>query len=300
MNSGRIELKLPSGVAVDLGGTKIAAARVTDGQVGQVLRAKTDGAGGADQQVAAICDLLTKLQLQANECVGVALSGRVSREGIWHAVNTDTLSGVASVPMKALLSEKLNRDVTVENDATAAAIGEYLAGAGQGVASFGFITVSTGVGGGVLLDGRPLMSENGLAGHIGFSTSRIAAEFCGSGRQCTVESLAGGRAIAALASKSGHPSLDAKAVFQAHLDGQAWATGLINHSAQAIAELCANLTAILGLQRIALGGSIGLAPGYLTLVRAELSKEPELFRPEVVPTQLGANSAFVGILARKD
>jgi N-acylmannosamine kinase len=300
MNSGRIEQVLPSGVAVDLGGTKIAAARVTDGQVGQVVRVQTDGAGGADQQVAAICDLLEKLQLQPDERVGVALSGRVSRDGIWHAVNTDTLSGVSSVPMKALLSARLNRDVTIENDATAAAIGEYLTGAGQGIASFGFVTVSTGVGGGVLLDGRPLKSANGLAGHIGFSTSRIATELCGSGRLCTVESLAGGRAIAALAAKLGHPDLDAKAVFQAHLDGQGWATGLIKHSAQAIAELCANLTAILGLQRIALGGSIGLAPGYLALVRTELSNEPELFRPQVMPTQLGANSAFVGILAQQD
>ena len=298
MNSGRINPALPSGVAVDLGGTKIAAARVTDGRVGPLVRVETDGAGGADQQVAAICGLLEELKLRPDEPVGVALAGRVSRDGVWHAVNTDTLSGVTAVPMKALMSEKLNRDVTVENDATAAAVGEHLCGAGQGITSFGFITVSTGVGGGIVLSGRPLISDNGLAGHIGFSTSRIATEQCGSGRDSTVESLAGGRAIAALASKAGHPNMDAKAVFEAHLDGQAWATRLIEQSAQAIAELCANLTSILGLQRIALGGSIGLAPGYLDLVRTELAKEPELFRPDVVPTQLGANSAFVGILAR--
>lgn len=288
---------LPSGVAVDLGGTKLAAARVSNGQVGPVLKVETDGGGAANQQVEAICGLLDQLNLQCEDPIGVALSGRVSADGVWHAVNTQTLTGVQAVPIQALLSERLGRAVHVENDATAAAVGEMLAGAGRGVARFGFITVSTGVGGGIVLDGRPVTSQNGLAGHIGFTTSRLATQRCGSGREKTVESIAGGRAIAALAAQAGHPNLDAKAVFEAHLNGQDWASGLIGQSAAAIAELCANLTAILGLERIAIGGSIGFAPGYLELVRAALAQEPALFQVDLTPTQLGANSAFVGVLA---
>lgn len=288
---------LPNGVAVDFGGTKLSAARVTDGQIGPVHKTQTDRAGSADQQIDAICDLLSALDLERNERVGVALSGRVDFDGVWYAVNTGTLSGVQAVPIKARLSERLGRDVMVENDATAAAIGEYMAGAGRGVHSFGFMTVSTGVGGGFILDGRPLISRNGLAGHIGFTTSRIATEFCGSGRQSTVESVAGGRAIASLAEQAGHPNRDAKSVYEYHLAGQEWATQLITHSAQAIAETCANLSAILGLERIAIGGSIGLAPGYLALVKAALGDEPELFRPDLVASQLGPNSALLGVLA---
>jgi hypothetical protein len=151
---------------------------------------------------------------------------------------------------------------------------------------------------GVVLDGRPLVSKNGLAGHIGFITSRSSTALCGSGRQSTVESVAGGRAIAALAAKAGHAGFDAKAVFETHLEGHDWASQLIVNSANAIAELCANLTTTFGLERVAIGGSIGLASGYLDLVREALSDEPDLFRPKIVPTVLGGNSAFVGILAR--
>lgn len=285
-----------NGIAVDFGGTKIAATRVTDGKVGAVSRSKTDGSASAEQQVDAICDLLKTFDLQDDDKVGVALTGRVSREGVWHAVNTDTLSGVSSVPMQSMLSERLKRSVKVDNDATAAAIGEYISGAGQGVHSFGFITVSTGVGGGFVLDGRPLRSSNGIAGHVGFTTSRIATELCGSGRAKTVESVAGGRSIAALALKSGRSGYDAKAVFSEHLNGVKWASHLIEQSADVVSELCSNLVTTLGLERIALGGSIGLAEGYLELVQAAMDQEPVLFRPEIVPTQLGADSAFVGIL----
>ena len=82
------------------------------------------------------------------------------------------------------------------------------------------------------------------------------------------------------------------------LTAKSGATKLITQSAQAIAELCANLTTILELERIAIAGSIGLASGYLELVQRALADEPELYRPEVVSAQLGQNSAFVGILAQ--
>jgi len=191
----------------------------------------------------------------------------------------------------------LQRDVIVENDAIAAAYGEYIAGAGKDISAFGFITVSTGVGGGLVLNGQPLRSNQGMAGHVGFTTSRMATEICGSGRAQTVESIAGGRAIAELAERKGHSGLDAKAVYECHLAGESWATGLIKQSACVVAELCANLVAILDLERIAIGGSIGLAEGYLDLVNAELKNEPELFQPIVVRTALGADSAHIGILA---
>jgi len=288
---------LPSGVAVDLGGTKIAATRVLEGKISHVVRAKTDSESGAKQQVDAIIALLDKLNLQSHEAVGVALAGRVSADGVWHAVNTDTLKDVNEVPIGALLSERLQRNVIVENDAIAAAYGEYIAGAGKGIRAFGFITVSTGVGGGIVLNRQPLRSRRGMAGHVGFTTSRLATEICGSGRAQTVESIAGGRAIAALAERKGYLGLDAKAVYKRHLVGESWATGLIEQSACVVAELCANLVAVLDLERIALGGSIGLAEGYLEMVNAELKKEPELFQPNVVRTALGADSAHIGILA---
>jgi len=291
------EPTLPSGVAVDFGGTKIAASRVSAGRIVDAVRTTTDGDAPAERQVAAICGLLHELNLEPSEPVGVAVAGRVDASGTWHALNTETLTRVQAVPLRAMLSEQLDRDVTVQNDATSAAVGEHLAGAGRGAARFGFITVSTGVGGGIVLDGRPVVSPSGLAGHVGFTTSRLSAGRCGSGRIGTVEKVAGGRAIAAAAARSGHEGYDAKRVFEAHLAGETWASDLIARSARAVAELCANLAAILDLQRIALGGSIGLAEGYGAQVSAALAGEPGLFRPDIVHAELGHEAALIGILS---
>lgn len=286
----------PNGVAVDFGGTKISAARVTDGIVGETVRTQTDGNARVGDQISAIVDLLDQLRLKPDERVGIALAGRVSSAGDWFALNTETLTKVTAVPLRRLMSQRLGRPVLVQNDAIAAAIGEHGAGAGRGTDNFAFITVSTGVGGGIISNGRPLISANGLAGHVGFTTSRIATGRCGSGRMKTVESVASGRAIAALAGSAGHDVADAKAVYQAHLAGAAWATGLIRQSAAAVAELCANLKSLLDLERIALGGSIGLARGYLDMVQRELAREPEIFRPEIMRAELGQDAAILGIL----
>jgi len=290
------EARAPSGVAVDFGGTKISATRLQDGVAVDSLKVATDGTALADQQVAAICDLLQGLALQPAEPVGVALAGRVDRDGCWHALNTETLTGVAEVPLRAMLSERLNRPVVVENDAIAAAIGEFHHGAGRGCSDFAFVTVSTGVGGGLILNGHPVISSQGLAGHVGFTTSTLANRRCGSGRINTVESIASGRAIAHYAAALGHNGLSAKDVYETQLNGAAWATGLIDQSARAVAEMIGNLTALLDLERIALGGSIGMAEGYLERVRKHLADEPVIFQPDLVPVSLGPDAAHFGVL----
>ncbi len=287
-----------NGVAIDFGGTKISAARVNDGFVGTSVRTRTDGNAIIDDQIDAMCDLLDQLGLGSNEIVGIALAGRVSRDGEWFALNTETLTKVKAVPVRALMSKRLARDVVVENDAIAAAIGEFVAGAGRGVRSMAFVTVSTGIGGGIILDGQPLISSTGLAGHVGFTTSRIATDKCGSGRMQTVESIASGRAIAALAAEAEHDQMDARAVFAAHLSGESWAGALIRQSASAVAELCANLKTTVDLDLVVLGGSIGLADGYLDLVQGALDDEPPIFRPKLAHAELGANAALVGVLAK--
>ncbi|CUH66055.1 N-acetylmannosamine kinase [Thalassovita autumnalis] len=290
------QITAPSGVAVDFGGTKISATRLVNGAPQDSLKVATDGTASAAEQVAAICDLLDQLALQPQEVVGVALAGRVDREGCWHALNTETLSDVQAVPLRAMLSERLARPVAVQNDAVAAAIGEYHFGAGQGCRDFAFLTVSTGVGGGLVLDGRPVISARGLAGHVGFTTSTLGDRRCGTGRMNTVESRASGRAIAHYAAEMGQDGLTAKDVFEAHLAGKDWASELIATSAQAVAELIGNLTSLLDLDRVAIGGSIGMAEGYLDQVRAHLAAEPAIFRPDVVPVALRAEAAHVGVL----
>lgn len=290
-------LQQSDGVAVDFGGTKIAAARVKDGAVVEHVQTKTDGAADIARQIAAISRLLEQLDLAEDDRLGVAVTGRVSRDGIWYALNTNTLAQIDAVPLKRLLSQRFDREVVLMNDAIAAVVGEHVAGAGRGHANLGYLTVSTGVGGGFIIGGKPLQSTTGLSGHAGFTTSRIASSLCGCGRDKTIESVAGGKAIARQSVEAGYAAFDAKAVFAAHIAGQAWASAIIHRSANAIAELCANLKSLLDPDLILLGGSIGLAEGYLELVRGFLHEEPLVFQPEILPSKLGAHAALIGVLA---
>lgn len=275
-----------AGYAVDLGGTKTAVARIADGKVVDRLQQQTDAGADLDAQLASIATLLHQIGYRHGEPLGVAVAGRVDRGGNWHAVNTETLRAIVAAPLGTRLLERFGPRSRAVNDAAAAALAEAQLGAGLGAYNFAYLTVSTGVGGGLVLAGRLLESSNGLAGHVGFASSPLGTARCGSGRLGTVESIAGGRAMATAA---GLP--DARAVFA---DGGHEA--IIDHAASAVATLIADLTAILGLDRVAIGGSIGLAPGYLPRVLAHLAAEPALFRPSVVPASLGQDSGLIGAL----
>ncbi|MFK0383555.1 ROK family protein [Agrobacterium sp. NPDC090273] len=279
------------GYAIDLGGTKTAVARVIAGRVDARLQAPTNGDATISQQIDVMAELLGKLGFQTGDKLGVAVAGRVDAAGRWQAVNARTLSQIGGENLLESLRHRFGNNVSVMNDAAAAALAEAKLGAGKGVDHFAYLTVSTGVGGGIVLNGRPVQSTNGLAGHLGFVSSPLGRDLCGSGRTGTVESTASGRAIARAAETA-----DAKAAFEADTP---LARAAIDCSAAAIARLCADLNAIFGLDRVALGGSVGLAPGYLQRVLSNLETEPELFRVAVVPAALGHDSALLGVLLTK-
>lgn len=273
-----------SGFAIDLGGTKVAAALVERGRVVARLQTSTDAGGDMEAQVEVMVDLLTELGYRHGEPLGVAVTGRVDRRADWHAINTGTLRGITAAPLGTALRRRFGDRVRSANDAAAAAFAEARLGAGRGAYNFAYLTVSTGVGGGLVLNGRLIDSGNGLAGHVGFVGSRLGDQRCGSGRFGTVESVAGGRAIAQAA---GLP--DARSVFE-----NGGFDPIIDRSAAAIGGLVGDLTTILGLDRVAIGGSIGLASGYLSRVMRHLEEEPPLFRPDVVAAELTHDSGLIG------
>jgi predicted NBD/HSP70 family sugar kinase len=285
-----------TGFAIDIGGTKTAAALVVKGEIAARTQVATDSGAGLDAMLDAVAGLLADLGHDRGAPLGVAVTGRVGRDGRWHAVNLGTLPAISGVPLAAALADRFG-SAQVCNDAVAAAVAEAHFGAGRGDVSHAYITVSTGVGGGLVLHGRPVLSANGLAGHVGFVCSPLGREPCDSGRFGTVESVAGGRAIARAAAMAGHPDADARAVFDLARSGAGWAQAIVERSACAVAMLCADLNTILGLDSVSLGGSIGLAAGYLDMVESRLAREPALFRVPVRAAELGQNSALLGALA---
>lgn len=297
MSATAMTLDTISGISIDFGGTKTAAARILNGQVVKHSLTNTQSARTAELQLRAISDQIQAMDPTLDDVIGVSVTGRIDDSGVWHAVNQDTLRGVSAVPLKQRLDEYFCRSCIVSNDVVAAATAELIVRNEDCSQNFAYITVSTGVGGICVLDGEVITSANGLAGHIGFMTSRLASERCGSGRTGTVESVASGNAIARAAALAGYPHLDAKAVFTEHLKGGAWATDIVDRSARAIAELGANLAVSVGVQTLLLGGSIGLASGYIDKVRQAMETEPALFRPTVEKARLQQNSVLIGALA---
>lgn len=91
-------------------------------------------------------------------------------------------------------------------------------------------------------------------------------------------------------------NLDARGVFEGWQCGDAWAAEIVDQAAAAIACLCSDLRLVFGLDRIALGGSIGFAPGFREAIVARIADEPDLFRVPVVSAHIGGDSALVGAL----
>ena len=238
---------------------------------------------------------IKNLNIFKSKKIGIAITGRVDQYGNWYPVNKENL-GNFKIPLKKLIEKKFNTASTIINDATAAALGEANYGKGYKYKRLGYITISSGIGVGVILNNKPLLSENGLAGHLGFTTSTLAKTKCGSGRIGTFESIASGKAMSKIAKQKGHKNISAKEIFKLSLQNKKWAKEIIDLSAKSVSELCANLKAIFDIDIIILGGSIGMAQGYVELVKKNLKKEPKLFHVKVVKSSLGVKAAKMGVL----
>jgi N-acylmannosamine kinase len=129
---------------------------------------------------------------------------------------------------------------------------------------------------GIVSQGRLQTGRGGLAGHCGHTLADPAGPLCGCGRKGCVEAIASGRGIAAAAGGE-LCGLDAKAIFALAREGHPQAQILIQRSARTLARLIADLKAVTDCACVVIGGSIGLADGYLKLVETYLSQEPALY-----------------------
>jgi predicted NBD/HSP70 family sugar kinase len=150
-----------------------------------------------------------------------------------------------------------------------------------------FVTLSTGIGGGIVLGGRLLTGRGGLAGHVGITAPVLAED------PLHVEDGISGRFIAAEADRAGH-AMDARGVFAAADAGQTWAEAILAQSTARFARLLGNIQLILAPERIVIGGGIGLAPGHIERLRAALKPLPPIRRPVLVPATLGSRAGVVG------
>ena len=278
---------MASTLAIDIGGTKILSALVHGRNVVSSQLVATDRLGGPEEWVAQAADMARNWKGQYERC-GVTVSG-VVHDGLWSAMNPATLNVPNRFPLAKHVSEVFGLVPTLCNDAQAAAWGEYHFGAGNGQDTV-FVTVSTGIGGGVVVNGQLLQGKSGMSGHFGLLLNENGSQ---------LEDVASGRWIASEAKKRGHPA-EARDVFAASSNGDLWADELINESATQIARLCSNLQLLFDPHAIVLGGGVGLAPGYLTRVKSNLENQLAHVSPNLASAALGVNAGVLGIAALAD
>lgn len=306
----------PRVLVFDLGGTWLRAALADPaGRLLARVRRPTP-AEGPEAVIAAMVAAALQLDPEgAAAAVGIAAPGPLDpRAGV--VIRMPNLAGWRDIPLAARLSEALDRPTHLHNDASLAALGEARAGAGVGTDPLVYLTLSTGIGGGIVLGGRLFDGRHGLAGELGHILLDPAGPTCGLGHAGCLEALASGSALArraqealaggAIAPESplgilavaaeGPP--DARLIADAAWQGDDWALAAWRAAGDALGRGLASIINTVDPERIVLGGGLVAAwdlwsgPMEAALAAAAVTW-PERACP-ILPAALGDDAGLVG------
>ena len=290
-------------VGVDVGGTHLRAAVVGPrGAEGDVHRgrSRTTDAATLVADVAAAADAVDPT---GRLPLGVGMAGLITRDGRFvYGPNV----GVTDLPLAAALAERTGRRVAVVNDATAAAVAEHRLGAGVGSDDLVVLTLGTGVGGGIVVGGRPLMGAHGFAAELGHLVVADGGRPAPSGIAGTLEGYASGEAVARAAAEaaaggaSGARAVGAEGVVAAATAGEAWAAAVLADAGRWLGVAVASLVNVLDPAVVLVGGGFGAAaaPWLLPAARSALASRvlggPRRPVPPLLPAALGDDAGLLG------
>lgn len=287
-------------LGIDIGGTKLAAALVSaDGTILAGDRIRTPD-GGADQVFAALGELIERVRGNATPlAVGIGSAGPLDqRHGLVSPVN---IPGWRNFPLvdrvRALTGDV---PVTLGMDGHCFALGEYWSGAGRGAKTLLGIVVSTGVGGGLVVDGKPLIGQSGNAAHIGHVVVDQDGEACACGSYGCVEAYASGPRMVARAKRRGwrtEEDVDAAVLAADAAAGDELALATFDDGAQALAAGIVATAVTVDLTTVVIGGGVAKAgPVLFDPVQAwvkRLAQLPFITELAVEPAQLD-NAGLLG------
>jgi glucokinase len=303
----------PRAIGIDIGGTKIAAGVVAeDGRILGRVRVPTppDDERATLAALHAVVDELLARD-PAAEAIGVGAAGLVERPGgnaRWAPHNT-----YRRLELRRLLHERTGLPTSVDNDGNAAAWAEAHFGAGAVSDDLVLVNVGTGIGGGLLLDGRLYHGEHGFAGELGHLIVDPDGDRCACGNRGCLEAMASGSTLGRLgreaaaadpggrlAALAGGPDLvTGEVVFAAAGEGDKAALALFERVGHWLGVGIASLVTIFDPDLVVVGGGVA-ATGELLLAPARASFERYVHArdhrdlPPVVPARLGADAGLVG------
>jgi glucokinase len=295
-------------LAIDVGGTKLAAGLVGDDGVLQRRRevpSQPVEAGRADSLWSTLRDLVDEVCEETSIAgVGVGCGGPMQwPEG---AVSPLNIPAWRDFPLRDRLRARFpDAPVRVVNDAIAVAVGEHWRGAGIGTNNLLGVVVSTGVGGGLVIGGTVLWGETGNAGHLGHVVVDPDGPPCACGGRGCLEAIARGPAIVQWARDNGWtptgPSADGRALLTDAEAGDAVAVAAFERSGHALGIAIASATHLLELDVVAVGGGLANAGDLLlTPARAAFATHAQMdfaVRCRIVAASLGADAGLIGASA---
>ena len=306
-------------LAIDLGGTKIRTAVISnEGQIiakDYCLTLADEGREAVTGRILFAIDHLLSLRnidLSQLHSISIAAAGAINLDkGV--ITSSPNIPGWYNVPLREIVKSKYGVDTFLINDANAAALGEHEFGVGRGVNNLILLTVGTGIGGGIIIDGKLYSGPSGSAGEIGHMTIDVNGPRCNCGNTGCLETLASGTAVAREAIKrikQGERSslteivggeienITGEKVSVAAQGGDSLALEVISQAATYLGIGMVNLVNIFNPEMIIVGGGVAkmgdllLNPARQVVRERAFKLSAEAVR--IVPTQLGDDSGLLG------
>jgi glucokinase len=295
---------------VDIGGTNLRVALADmEGTIKGKWSCSIAGAYSENNVVKLICDGVEHLLQQlaaprhALQSIAAGAPGVTDvDEGI--VIVTSYLMGWRNVPLRTLLEEALHVPAAVDNDVNLAAVGEHWTGTAKGVSDFVFLAIGTGIGAGIVLNGRPFHGTNWAAGEVGYmlvpGIQDLPVE---RGQPGVLESIIGGEGIKAQwqklwdAQKTTLPKeLTATEIFDHALSGDALAQTILQNCAHMLSLVIYNMSLVLNCPLFVLGGGVGTHPALCSATQNLLEQRNMRRQPQLLRSALGPDAQLAGAL----
>ena len=309
-------------LAVDIGGTKIIAAIISNsGRIlaeDRCLTLAGDGVSAVIERIFTAIDRLLSqniTEISQLDCIGIAVAGAIdSNRGL--VTVSPNLPGWLDVPLRYIVQDRYQVDAFLVNDASAAALGEHRFGVGRGVSNLILLTLGTGIGGGIVINGEMYCGACGSAGEIGHMVIDVNGPECACGNRGCLEALASGTAVARDAirrigqgeksslvemAKGEIESITAETVGTAARNGDSLALDVLSRAANYLGVGMVNLVNIFNPEMIVLGGgmaklgSLFIDPAKRVVAERAFPISAQAVR--IVTAQLGNEAGVYGAAA---
>lgn len=294
-------------IGVDIGGTKVAIAIVNQaGTIEAQTVIPTDLSISPEAMINVIAEEVQQIikyaAIPENEILGMGIGAPGpldSKQGI--ITCPPNLKEWVDIPVVGLLQQSFTIPITLENDANAAALAEKWVGAGKKSENFIYMTISTGIGAGIIADGKLLKGLEGNAGEIGHTVIDPSFGKCSCGQYGCLESIASGTAIAKRGSEMMDKDLSTKEVFDLYTEGNVKITDYIESVFRVLGVACVTAINTFDPEKIIIGGGVSkVGDPLFQSIQAYISQyalNPTGRNVKVVPAQLEQNAGVIGAAA---